>query len=117
MIETIPIPPFNRKAIIGFIAAMIALLALCMGVLPIPFTILFCYPPGIICGIAALVLGIQAQREIRQSNESGKFLAGVAIWAGGIAIIATLCIITTGILIYPYISAFIQQNWQNIHSP
>jgi len=115
MIETILVSPFNRKAISGFIAALIALLALCIGLLPIPFTILFCYPPGIICGIAALVLGIQAQREIRQRNESGKFLAGIAIWGGGITIVATLCIITTGILVYPYISAFIQQNWQRIH--
>lgn len=116
MIETVPIPPFNCKAIIGFIAALVALLALCVGLLPIPFTIMFCYPPGIISGIVALVLGIQAQREIRQSNENGKFLAGIAIWGGGITIVATLCIITTGVLLYPYISEFIQQLWQQINS-
>ena len=116
MIETTPVSPLNRKAIVGFIAAMIALLALCIGLLPIPFTILFCYPPGIIFGIAALVLGIQAQREIRQSNENGKLLTGIAIWGGAITIIATLCIITTSVLVYPYISEFIQQTWQSIHS-
>jgi predicted MFS family arabinose efflux permease len=114
MTETTPISPFNRKSILGFIAAIISLLALCVGLLPVPFTILLCYPPGIILGIAALVLGIQAQREIRQSNENGRMLALISAWVGGLTIIATLCIVTAGVLLYPYISKFIQQLWQQI---
>ena len=116
MIETTSVPPFNRKAIIGFIIAMLALLALCAGLLPVPFTILICYPPGIIFGIISLVLGIQAQREIRQRNENGRVLAAISVWAGGITIIVALCLITAGILLYPYISKFIQQVWQQINS-
>jgi hypothetical protein len=116
MIETAPIPPFNRKAIIGFIIAMLALLALCTGLLPVPFTIIICYPPGIIFGIASLVLGIQAQREIRQRNENGRALAFISAWIGVITIIMMLCLITTGILLYPYISKFIQQMWQQLNS-
>jgi hypothetical protein len=116
MIETTPIPPFNRKAIIGFITAILALLALCVGAMPIPFTALFCYPPGIVLGIAALILGIQAQREIRQRNESGRVHALIAIWVGGITIILTLCLISTGVLLYPYIFKFIQQIWQRVNS-
>ena len=115
MTENTPTPPFNRKAIIGFIIAMLALLALCAGLLPVPFTILICYPPGIIFGIASLVLGIQAQREIRQRNENGRVLALISTWIGGITIIATLCIITTGVLLYPYVSHFVQQAWQRIN--
>ena len=114
MIETTSIPPFNRKAILGFIMAILAFIALCMGILPLPFTVLLCYPPGIIFGIAALILGIQAQREIRQRNESGRVLAVIAVWAGAITIIATLCIITVGVLAYPYISHFVQQVWRQI---
>ena len=116
MIETTSISPLNRKALIGFTSAIISLLALCTGLLPLPFTILFCYPPGIILGIAALVLGIQAQHEIRQSHESGQFMAGIAIWVGGITIIATLCVVTAGVLLYPYMSEFVQQAWQSVHS-
>jgi len=115
MIETTPISPFNRKSILGFIAALIAFLALCAGLLPLPFTILLCYPPGIILGIASLMLGLQAQREIRQSNESGRFLAVIAMWVGGITIIATLCMLAVGVLLYPYISEFLQQAWQRIN--
>ena len=116
MIETTPISPFNRKSIIGFMTAMISLMALCAGLLPVPFTVILCYPPGIIFGIASLILGIQAQREIRQSNESGRVLALISAWVGGLTIIATLCMITTGILLYPYISKFIQQLWHQINS-
>jgi FtsH-binding integral membrane protein len=115
MIETIPVPPFNRKAVTGFITAILALLALCMGLSPIPFTILLCYPPGIVLGIVSLVLGIQAQREIRQRNESGRSLAVIAAWAGGITIVATLCVITAGVLLYPYVSHFVQQAWQRMN--
>ena len=109
MIETIPVPPFNRKAIIGFVIAILALLAVCVGLLPVPFTILLCYPPGCILGIAALVFGFQAQQEIRQSNESGRALAVIAVWSGGITIVTTVCLITAGILAYPYIVEFIRQ--------
>ena len=115
MSETTPISPFNRKSILGFIAALIAFLALCAGLLPLPFTILLCYPPGIILGIASLMLGLQAQREIRQNNESGRFLAVIAMWAGGFTIIATLCMLAVGVLLYPYISEFLQQAWQRIN--
>jgi|GEM_PF-1297004 len=115
MIETIPVPPFNRKAIIGFIVAILALLAVCAGLLPVPFTILLCYPPGFILGIAALALGFQAQQEIRQSNESGRALAVIAVWSGGITILTTVCLITAGILAYPYIAEFIRQAQQRIN--
>jgi len=115
MIETTAVPSFNRKAIIGFIAAILAFLALCTGLLPLPFTVLLCYPPGIILGIISLVLGLQAQREIRQRNENGQVLAVIAAWAGAMTIIATICVITAGVLAYPYISHFVQQVWQRIN--
>ena len=95
---------------------MLALVAICVGILPVPFTALICYPPGIIFGITALILGIQAQREIRQRNESGRVHALIAMWVGGIMIILTLCLISTGVLLFPYFSKFIQQLWQQINS-
>ena len=96
--------------------AMISLMALCAGLLPVPFTVILCYPPGIILGIAALVLGIQSQREIRQTNENGRMLALISAWVGGLTIIATLCMIAVGVLLYPYIAEFIQQLWHQINS-
>ena len=111
MIETTPVPPFHRKAIIGFVVAILAVLAVCAGLLPLPFTILLCYPPGFILGIVALVLGLQAQREIRLSNASGRTLALIAAWIGGLTLVTTLCLVTAAILVYPYVSEFIQKAW------
>jgi len=115
MIETTPIPPFNRKAMIGFILAVLSLLALCIGFLPIPFTMLICFPPGLVCGVTTLVLGLQAQREIHQRDEGGKILAVISIWAGVITIAVALCAVTAGVLFYPYLLKFIQQVWQSIN--
>jgi len=55
MTKPVTISEINRKALISFIAAMLALLGLCIGLLPIPFTLLNCYPPGIVLGIISLV--------------------------------------------------------------
>jgi len=109
MIETISTSSFNRKAIIGFILAILALLALCAGILPIPFTILICYPPGILFGIVSLILGLKAQREIRADGQSGRTLALIAIYIGGLAILAMSCLITAGILLLPRIYDWIFQ--------
>ncbi len=109
MTETISTSSFNRKAIIGFILAILALLALCAGVLPVPFTALICFPPGILFGIASLVLGLQAQREIRMEGQSGRTLALIATYIGGFTILAMLCMITAGVIFLPRIYEWIVQ--------
>jgi hypothetical protein len=109
MIETIPISSLNRKAIIGFISAILALLALCAGLLPVPFTILICYPPGILFGVASLVLGLKAQREIRINGEGGRTLAVIAAYIGGLAILAMSCMITAGAIFLPRVYDWLLQ--------
>src|SRR5262245_3857207 len=107
MIETAPLAPLNRKAIVGFIIALLAVLALCAGLVPVRFTVLLCYPPGFSLGVISLILGFQAQREIRQSNEGGRAFALLAAWIGGLTILVALCMVAAGILAYPYIAEFI----------
>jgi hypothetical protein len=72
MYETISISEINRNALISFLAAVFALLALCMGLLPIPFTVIVCYPPGIVLGIVSLAYGVIALREIREGGKRGE---------------------------------------------
>ena len=43
-----------------------------MGLLPIPFTVIVCYPPGIVLGIISLVYGMIALREIRAEGKRGQ---------------------------------------------
>ena len=109
MIEFAPVSSFNRKALTGFVLSLFAVLALCAGLLPIPFTVLICYPPGLVLGIASLVLGFVALREIRSDGKNGRSLALIAAWIGGITIVAILCTMTVGILLFPYVSESIQQ--------
>jgi len=110
MTDTPPTPPHNRKAIIGFIFALLALLALCTGVLPIPFTALICFPPSAMFGIASLVLGLLAQREIRSNGQDGRKLALLAVYIGGFTILAMICMITAGAILLPRIYEWLSQN-------
>jgi len=114
MTEAISSPSFNRKAIVGFVLAILALLALCVGLLPIPLTALFCYPPGALLGIVSLVLGLNARREIRVNGENGKMLALLAIYIGGFTILAVLCMITAGVIFLPRIYEWIVQTTHQV---
>jgi len=106
--EFIPISSFNRKALLGFVLSILAVLALCAGFLPLPLTALICYPPGFVLSLAALILGLIALRETRTDGTNGRALALFAVWAGGITLLAMLCLVTVGVLLFPYISEFIQ---------
>jgi uncharacterized PurR-regulated membrane protein YhhQ (DUF165 family) len=114
MIEYVPVSSFNRKALIGFVLSILAILALCAGLLPVPFTALICYPPGFVLSIAALIYGFIALRETRTDGKNGRALAVFAVWAGGITILAMLCFASVGVLLYPTISEFIQQSMNQI---
>jgi len=83
-----------------------------MGILPIPFTVLICYPPGIIFAVASLFLGIKSQRELRIDGKRGRQLAVIGIWVSGLSMFAFVCMITAGVIFIPrmteYISHLIQ---------
>jgi len=108
MIETTQVI-INRNAIISFISGLLALLVICTGVLPIPFAFLLCYPVGIIFGVISIVLGINAQREIRETDESGLALARLAVWISGFALFAYVCMLTAGALLLPRVAEYISQ--------
>ena len=114
MTEHTSLPPINRKALIAFLCSIIAIVAFCAGLLPVPFTVLICYPPGILLGIAAFILGAQALRTIRESGEGGRSLALIAMWVSGFMTLATLCVIVSGILLWPYITEFAKQLWMQV---
>lgn len=109
MTEFAPVSSFNRKAMIGFILSLLAIVSLCVGFLPIPLTALICYPSGSVLGIAALVLGFIALRELRTDGKNGQPFAWFPAWAGGLTVLAIFCFALTGILIYPHLFDFFQE--------
>lgn len=114
MDEFAPVSSFNRKALIGFVLSILAMLALCSGLLPIPLTVLICYPPGLVLGIASLVLGLVALHELRSDGKNGQPFAWFSAWMGGLTILGMLCLASTAIVLLPYISNFFQQAVQNL---
>ena len=114
MTETSFLPPINRKALLAFILSLLAVVAFCVGVLPIPFTALLCDPPGILAGVAAFLLGVRSLREIRQSGERGRALAMIAMWVSGLLTLLTLCFVISGILLWPHVVEFFQQIWSQV---
>jgi hypothetical protein len=93
----------NNKAVFSFIAAILAVISLCVGILPIPFLELICYPFSLVLGIAAIVLGLWAQYEVRVRGEGGKMLAVIAVWLGVFTLIALACLIWFLVTIIPRI--------------
>ncbi len=106
----------NRRALISFGISILAILSLCAGFAPIPFTAIVCYPASILLGVVAFGMGLSSMQQIRASQEDGKNLAWISIWVGGFVILMTICFITLGILLWPYVSEFFQQLWQQIHT-
>ena len=109
MTEPISIPPFNRNALFSLILALLALTAVCAGILPIPFTVLLCYPPGIIFAVASLFLGIKSQRELRTDGKRGRQLAAIGIWMSGLSMFAFICMVTAGIVFIPRITEYVSK--------
>lgn len=109
MTEFAPVSSFNRKAMIGFLLSLLAIVSLCVGFLPIPLTALICYPPGFVLGIASLVLGAIALRELRTDGKNGQPFAWFAAWTGGLTVLALLCLTATGVILYPRIAEFVLQ--------
>jgi hypothetical protein len=115
MIETTSTPSYNRRALTGFIVSMLALISFCAGFVPIPFTAIICYPISILLGVIAFVVGLSSIRQIRSNGENGKVFALISVWAGGFVIFMTICFITLGILLWPYVFDFIKQAWHQLN--
>jgi hypothetical protein len=61
---------------ISFGISILAILSLCAGFAPVPFTAILCYPASILLGVVAFVTGLSSMQQIRVSHEDGKLLPG-----------------------------------------
>jgi len=100
---------YNRFAIISFVCACATLLSFCMGLLPIPFTAVICYPLAAVTSLAALISGGISFRQIQMNGERGQWLAWVGIGVGALTLIAVVCLSVLAVSLYPYIQKFIQE--------
>lgn len=109
------IPPTNRLAILSLTFAVLTVLSFCIGWAPFLLgSSLVCYPAAIFFGVIALASGIAALRRIRHSGESGRGMALIGVWLGGLTILTTLCLIA---LTISAVVAFISQLWTQAQQP
>lgn len=110
-------PKLNPQAAYSLTLGILALLFLCSGMIPLPFTGLICLPFSLLFGILSFVLGIVSLAQIRKRQESGRPLAWTGIIIGGIILTGTACIAATALALYLHIHGVIQpsplfQNFQ-----
>ena len=106
----------NRLAVYSLAAAFLTVFSFCIGVAPIPMTAPVCYPAAVLLGIVALVTGFRALRQMRASGESGRWLALIGIWIGGLSILAVICATTVTFAIFYYGADYLQTIWPQINS-
>jgi hypothetical protein len=100
-------PPTNRIAIVSVVAAVVTMATFCLGAAPIPLTGFVCFPASAIVGLAAVVSGLLARRQIRTSAERGSRLALAGIGIGGIASLASLCMLAFGIVLLQQLISYV----------
>jgi hypothetical protein len=103
-----PLPPVNRTAVISVLAGLLTVLSFCTAVAPIPLTGYVCYPAAVVLGLVALLSGVASLGQIKKSGEDGRAYALIGIWTGSITLVAGICAISIGILLFPRIVALVQ---------
>ncbi len=106
-----PSRPTNRNAILSLVISILTLISFCMGAAPIPLTSLVCYPSGILLGLAALLTGFMALRQIRQTGQPGRWMAWTGIAMSGLTLLAILCAVTLVAIALPSLAQYLEQVW------
>ena len=80
----------NRSAVISFAAGLLMLLAVCIAIIPVPFTGYVCFPAAAVLGLVAAAYGLQALRQFKTltAAEKGMTFAGMGACAAGMLIAA-----------------------------
>lgn len=86
-----PSPKTNTHSIVSLILGILTLLALCGGMVPVPFTGFICLPSSFLLGLFALIFGVLSLNTIRKNNENGKHMAWTGILTGGLVFLCMVC--------------------------
>jgi hypothetical protein len=110
-VETVspPSPPINRAAIFSFLAAILTIIAYCIGAFPVPLTGYVCFPTSAIMGLIALVTGVIALGQIRSKKQGGRAFALFGTIVGTLTGLIILCVVPVGIFWLPRIISFLHQ--------
>jgi hypothetical protein len=105
----------NQLAVLSFFIAILSTLSLCIGVMPIPLTDLFCYPACFVLDIISFIMGLIALRQIRSTSERGRGLAIAGLWISFLTGFSMLCVVALTISMIPIIINFVNKVWVQLH--
>jgi hypothetical protein len=91
----------DRGAVISLATALLTLMAMCGGVVPVPLTGFVCFPAAAGFGIVALVTGLASLRRVSSSGEGGRTFALIGIAVGALSLVDVACLLALGIWLYP----------------
>ena len=98
-------PSTNRSAAVSFAAGVLTLVAICIAVIPFPFTGYVCFPAAAVLGAVAIVGGLISLHQIRSSGEKGSRLAVAGLGLGGGALLTALCIVVLALTLWSRLPA------------
>ncbi|MBI3153618.1 MAG: DUF4190 domain-containing protein [Chloroflexi bacterium] len=95
--------PTNRHSVISLILGVLTIVTFCGGVIiPLPFTSFICAPTSLLLGVLALIYGTISLNRIRKHNESGRPMAWIGIFSGGIILLCVLCMVLALISLFMF---------------
>ncbi len=95
-------PQTNRHSITSLILGILTVLALCGGMVPIPFTGFICFPTSFITAFFALIFGVISLNQLKQRNESGHPMAWTGVIIGGFIFFCMLCMVIAVVSLFVF---------------
>ncbi|HET6846997.1 MAG TPA: hypothetical protein VFH29_09185 [Anaerolineales bacterium] len=81
----------DRNAAISLAAGMLALAAVCIAVIPVPFTGYICFPAAAILTVIAVTHGARALSRFGALRAAEKAMTAAGLVASAMAVLASIC--------------------------
>jgi len=109
--------PINKQSVLSLVFGILALVFLCLSMIPFPFTGLICFPLSILFGVLSLIFGMISLNQIRRYNETGRPMAWVGIIVGGFLLLCVICMVIAiaSLFVFAPNSFHLPPSIQNFH--
>ncbi len=87
--------PIDRNAVVSFVTGLMALLAVCIAIIPVPLTGYLCFPGAAILTVVTAAHGVRALKRFKtlSTAEKGMTITGMAAGIAGLLITAFCAVV------------------------
>ena len=109
--------PTNKQSVLSLVFGVLALVFLCLSMIPFPLTGLICFPVSFLFGMLALTLGMISLGQIPRNNETGRPMAWIGIIVGGFILMCMICMVIAiaSLFVFAPNSFHLPPSIQNFH--